>query len=315
MWFLGSVVNFVMSVPHHGRGTKRGISTLRPVDRIATEELRQYISKVEGHKFSMETVRGYIERGADPNLECQNIDLKLFNHGQTLLMVLSKLGEELTSGRLHHEILGTFEYLLGLPGIDVSVGDVQGNRLIHYVTYMHDPNFLEMLVRNVHVATNIDIVDIQGLSALHIACRRDTVPIEMFITLLRAGANPFLQTRSDKRTPLHLAMIGNWANPNLPRVLYILRKIIEFGVDLGDDKYKDSHGDTFLHYAVMYVKSKSFCMTILENGGYKSLNVHDAMGLDPLSATLPCNCNNPGARAAIKEYNARMSAAARISHY
>ena len=232
MWFLASGVNIVMSVPHQGRGTKRGISTLRPVDTNVTEELRQYISKVEGHKFSMETVRGYIERGADPNLECQNIELKMFNSDQTLLMILSMLGEKLTSGHLHHEILGTFEYLLGLPGIDVNVGDGQGKRLIHHVTYMADPIFLALLVRHEHVSTNIDIVDGEGLSALHIACLYNNIPVENIATLLRAGANPFLQTRHDKITPLHNAMIANWTNPNSPRVLYILRKSLEYGADI-----------------------------------------------------------------------------------
>jgi len=256
------------------------------------------------HALSCRKILEFMSNGADPNIRCNGMSVEGSRPGQTLLMFLSIWGKFAPPGRMHDDILGLFEYLLRKPEIEVNVRDEQRSMLIHHVAYMADPQFLKLLLRNVHA--NVGVVDGDGLSALHIACLYNHIPLESIEHLLRAGANPFMPTQGERQTPLHSAIMSYGAIPNAFRLTGILRRFLEYRVDLGDAQYRDNVGKTFMHYAAEFVGDETICAILLDNGGVRSLVVRDlSHNKTPLEVAI--DRGNAGAIAAIQGYQARMT--------
>ena len=274
-------------------------------NRAVTEGLRRYIMTTEKHTLSVQKILEFMRNGADPNMRCSSMSVGGSRPGQTLLMFLSIWGAFVRPGRLYDEILGLFEYLLRKPEIELNVRDEQRSMLIHHVVQMPYPIFLELLLRDVSVHANVGVVDGDGLSPLHIACLYNHIPLESIEHLLRAGVNPFMPTQGERRTPLHNAIISYYAIPNEFRLTRILRRFLEYRVDLGDAKYRDNVGRTFMHYAADFVGDKTICAILLENGGGRSLGVRDLSHKTPLEVAI--DRGNAGAIAAIEEYKVRVA--------
>jgi ankyrin repeat protein len=243
---------------------------------LATENLKTHMYRLSHRSFSAQHVINLVVReGADPNVQ-RNID------GKTLLMLLCEFGRLQTSGSFHDDIKKLFALLLARHDIDVHLQDEFGQRCIHHVVNMADRFFLSCFFHYTKnkPRENIDSLDDVGLSALHIACDCQYVPIANIITMLNNGANPHLLSRNTHYSPLQFCLYSHLKHNDLVRLTNIFNMFFDRGLRI--DRRQDHRGNTIMHAVAYCVKDdEEFCTKALQNGGGSCLNVTNNDGLDP----------------------------------
>ena len=117
--------------------------------------------------------------------------------------------------------------------------DSKGNALLHLAVQTDDPSIVGILIeRGVYI--NINVRNLAGETALHLAIKRDLVNLDIVQMLIGAGANPNARTQSGGFTPLRLAV-----QRNADELVKILLSAKDIKVDIADDG-----GNTALHWAI-----------------------------------------------------------------
>ena len=241
----------------------------------ATEELERYINDLSENSFSVEKITDLIDKkGANPNV------LRERDH-RTLLIWLCMLGLREVEGAFHGGLKTVFRFLLSRHNIDVNFRESGGNMLIHYVSDMADPWFLNILLMEKREScAYINSLGSIGLSPLHLVCSSSVAPIQNIVKLLDEGANPNQRSRNVGYTPLRFALFTYGLTGNLDRLAGIFDSFFKFGIHL--DNQGDGGGDTILHVVAKTINDVGFCTKILNHGGDQSLYVQNGGGFTPL---------------------------------
>jgi ankyrin repeat protein len=262
---------------------------------LATTKLKEYLFYLDQKTFSAKVIIDLVKtKGADPNVQRDG-------DGKTLLMALCALGMFQTEGSFHNDIKRVFLFLLDRENIDVNLKDKRGNRCIHLVANMADGYFLDSFFNAVknNPRENINIFDGNGRHALHMACSNWRVPIANITSLLRNGANPYLENEGSKFTPLHCSISSHALNNDLVRLRNIFNIFFEFGFRING--HQDVRGNSIMHMVACYVMDdEAFCAMVLRNGGSRYLHLINIDGLTALDEAY--NANNLGFIAAIEKY-------------
>ena len=282
------------------RKRKESSSPVSRYRETATRQLRDLISGVLRDPSYVERIRILVEeQGANPNI----VNLA----GNTPLMVIIKIWGNKTIDRPYYDfIIRTFQLLV--ERADVLVADRSGDMAIHVAVLAKNSIFLRILLDDTKIQHNIDIGNqSMGHSAVQMACGVSGTPIENIKLLLSAGADPNMQCRIFRRTPLQLLMeVGVLDVTGIDWVIAVLRVFFDCPtLELGDPTIRDLGGDTLLHTAAREMRSRYVIEMLLDRGEGANVGSLNTLGETPL--TIAIKVNNDPAVAALENYGRKRS--------
>lgn len=118
---------------------------------------------------------------------------------------------------------------------DINKIGKNGQNLLHVSCKMGDVSGVEFLLKNREIDVDLKTNDVDGKTALHVACEMDHLEIAQL--LVRANANVD-EVDNEGRTPLHTACANGY------------KDIVVLLVSKADLNKKDKEGKTPLHLAV-----------------------------------------------------------------
>jgi hypothetical protein len=238
-----------------------------------TEQMKEYLENVKQKTYSSEyIIHKILNEGVDPNVQDK--------WGRTPLMVSSLF---YGGDNRKDDVNKGVDFLLGLPNINVSVRDNDGENLIDMVVNKNDSSFFGRLLEYKSVRRDINTANEKGMNLIHNMCLGNCTRLQNFKMVLSVGADPCKKSLGLEWTAFHFAIHSvHRHNATIDWLLQVFKLFFQFGFELGDTRFGDVDGRCVLHWAAISVQNAELIKLLLDHGESRVLHVKDKYGKTPI---------------------------------